>query len=223
MTDEPKFATNKVEHPGGAVATATAWEAAAAWEAAFNWAAVSCASIAAFGWKIAAAAAAAAGFVLTWGNTVEFEGKITWGCVSCDNDDNVNSWCSGKIDDRFGSKHAAVAAFARSWACEVDKEARKWFGCAAAATAAFWNIAAACKPVGLCIIGGGGVIRFGFDTFVLLRANSRRIVCVLSGSNRTPCNAFRASSAASFDENVTKPTGVAVLPFFEVIFSNELS
>ncbi len=50
------------------------------------------------------------------------------------------------------------------------------------------NAAAAdgCRKV---VMGGaGGDDCFGFDTFVLLFANSSRIVCGRSGSNLTPCS-----------------------------------
>lgn len=58
--------------------------------------------------------------------------------------------------------------------------------------------------------GGDGCLD-GLVTFVLDLANSNLIVCVCSGSNRTPCNFFLASSASCREANVTKPTGVETI------------
>lgn len=49
------------------------------------------------------------------------------------------------------------------------------------------------RPVSGCINAGCAAVvavlgcGFGLLTFVLLLANSKRIVCGISGSNRTPC------------------------------------
>lgn len=53
-----------------------------------------------------------------------------------------------------------------------------------------------------------GDVCFGLFTFVLLLANSSRMVCGRSGSKRMPCcKSCLAASAPARVENVTKPTG----------------
>lgn len=80
-----------------------------------------------------------------------------------------------------------------------------------------------CNRVG-CVAAIGGDCCFGLLTFVLLLANSRRIVWGKSGSNLTPCckSCFAASALARVVK-VTKPTGEDVFPFLLVTFNKEPS
>lgn len=77
------------------------------------------------------------------------------------------------------------------------------------------------RPVSGCINAGcaaGAAVAtagFGLLTFVLLLANSSRMVCGMSGSNRTPCceqpRALRRSDIMTRDRSAHAPIGLPTL------------
>jgi len=111
------------------------------------------------------------------------------------------------------------------WSCS----ALKLRGCGQRSVPAWMNAGLSACPVRGCTSGGcdragGATICLGLLTFVLDLANSNRMVCGRSGSNRTPCcRSCLAASAPARELNVTNPTGLAVFPFFEVTFSKDPS